>query len=66
MKGRKITATFHYCNSGKKEVKTVNCLFDDKAEQYELTKVFVVEFGESLVFSKSDNTFLVNDKEGNP
>ncbi len=61
MKGRVITATFHYCNSNRKEVKTVNCLFDDESEKYELTKVFVVEFGTSLVFSKSDNTFLVND-----
>jgi hypothetical protein len=61
MKGQTITAIFHYCNSDRKEVKTVNCLFDEKAEQYELTKVFVVELGKKLVFSKLDNTFLVND-----
>jgi hypothetical protein len=61
MKIRTITATFHYCNSGTKEERTVTCLFTDRNEQYELTKVFVVEFGKSLVFSKSDNEFLVND-----
>ncbi|WP_292697462.1 hypothetical protein [Nostoc sp. NMS2] len=42
-------------------MKTVNCLFDDRAEKYELTKVYVVEFGQELVFSKLDNHFLVND-----
>ncbi|KOP23116.1 hypothetical protein AMR41_27820 [Hapalosiphon sp. MRB220] len=61
MKARLITATFKYCNSGKQEEKTVNCLFDERAEEYELTKVYVVEFGCELVFSKTDNTFLVND-----
>ncbi|KOP24650.1 hypothetical protein AMR41_19935 [Hapalosiphon sp. MRB220] len=45
----------------KQEEKTVNCLFDERAEEYELTKVYVVEFGCELVFSKTDNTFLVND-----
>ncbi|RAM48830.1 MAG: hypothetical protein C6Y22_25765 [Hapalosiphonaceae cyanobacterium JJU2] len=61
MKARKITATFKYCNSGREQEKTVNCLFDERAEEYELTKVYVVEFGCELVFSKTDNTFLVND-----
>ncbi len=61
MKARLITTTFKYCNSGREEVKTVNCLFDDRAEKYELTKVYVVEFGQELVFSKLDNHFLVND-----
>ncbi len=61
MKIRQITGTFRYCNSGRKEERTVTCLFTDRNEQYELTKVFVVEFGKSLVFSKSDNEFLVND-----
>jgi hypothetical protein len=58
---RTITGTFKYCNSGRQEVKTVTCLFDDRAEKLELTKVYVVEFGCKLVFSKSDNEFLVND-----
>ncbi|BAZ71255.1 hypothetical protein NIES4106_60520 (plasmid) [Fischerella sp. NIES-4106] len=61
MKARLITATFKYCNSGREQEKTVNCLFDENAEKYELTKVYVVEFGYKLVFSKTDNTFLVND-----
>jgi hypothetical protein len=61
MKARRITATFKYCNSSKQEEKTVDCLFDERAEEYELTKVYVVEFGCELVFSKTDNTFLVND-----
>jgi hypothetical protein len=61
MKIRTITATFQYCNSGKVEELTVNCLFDDRSQQYELTKVFVVEFGQKLLFCKGDNTFLVND-----
>jgi hypothetical protein len=63
MKIRTITGTIHYCNSGRKEVQTVNCLFDDRAEKYELTRVYVVEFKQELVFSKNDNTFLVNDHE---
>lgn len=61
MKIRAITGTFKYCNSNREEVKTVNCLFDERAEKFELTKVYVVEFGCELVFSKSDNEFLVND-----
>lgn len=61
MKIRQITATFHYANSGRKEEKTVTCLFDEKASKYELTKLFVVELQLHLVFSKLDNTFLVND-----
>jgi hypothetical protein len=64
MKARTITATFKYCNSCTQEVKTVNCLFDDRAEKHELTKVYVVEFGCELIFSKLDNHFnhfLVND-----
>jgi hypothetical protein len=32
-----------------------------KQEKYELTMVYVVEFGYKLAFSKSDNEFLVND-----
>lgn len=36
-KMRTITGTFKYCNSGTQEVKTVTCLFDERAEQYELT-----------------------------
>ncbi|MBE9225423.1 hypothetical protein IQ264_08260 [Phormidium sp. LEGE 05292] len=61
MKIRRITATIQYCNSGRTEERTVTCLFDDISEQYELTKVFVVEFNQSLVFSKNDQSFLVND-----
>lgn len=60
-KMRTITGIFKYCNSGTEEVKTVTCLFDERAEQYELTKVYVVEFGCKLIFSKTDNEFLVND-----
>ena len=58
---RTITGTFKYCNSGTQEVKTVTCLFDERSEKYELTMVYVVEFGYKLAFSKSDNEFLVND-----
>jgi|GEM_PF-5699677 hypothetical protein len=58
---RTITGTFKYCNSGTQEVKTVTCLFDERSEKYELTMVYVVEFGHKLAFSKSDNEFLVND-----
>lgn len=59
MKARKITATFKYCDSGRVEEKTVNCLFDDRSEQYELTKVYVVEFGKKILFSKNiNNSFL--------
>ena len=61
MKARTITATFKYCNSGREQVKTVNCLFTDRNEQYQLTKVYVVEFGYEVLFSKDSNTFLVND-----
>ncbi|WP_392530211.1 hypothetical protein [Nostoc sp. C117] len=60
-KMRTITGTFKYCNSGREETKTVTCLFDERAEQYELTKVYVFEFGCKLIFSKTDNHFLVND-----
>ncbi len=61
MKIRRITATFRYCNSGREEERTVQCLFNDRNEKYELTKVYVVEFGKELVFDKLDNSFLVND-----
>lgn len=61
MKIRRITATIQYCNSGRTEERTVTCLFDDISEQYELTKVFVVELGKKLIFSKNDQTFLVNN-----
>ncbi|MFB2880696.1 hypothetical protein [Floridanema aerugineum] len=61
MKIRRITATIQYCNSGRTEERTVTCLFDDISEQYELTKVFVVELAKKLTFSKNDQTFLVND-----
>lgn len=61
IKIRIITGTFKYCNSGTQEVKTVTCLFDERSEYYELTKVYVVEFGCKLIFCKSDNQFLVND-----
>lgn len=55
-----ITGTFKYCNSGIEETKTVNCLFTERSEHYQLTKVYVVEFGCKLLLSKP-NTFLVND-----
>jgi hypothetical protein len=58
---RTITATFKYCNSGTEEIKTVTCFFDERAEKFELTKVYVVEFGCKLIFCKPDNHFLVND-----
>lgn len=61
MKHRKITATFKFCNSGKTEERTVNCLFTDENEQYQMAKIYVVEFQQALVFSKSNNTFLVNN-----
>ncbi|MHC5739417.1 hypothetical protein [Nostoc sp.] len=43
------------------EEKTVTCLFTERSEKFELTKVYVVEFGCELIFCKSDNHFLVND-----
>lgn len=58
---RKITGMFKYCNSGTQEEKTVTCIFDERSEQYALTKVYVVEFGCKLIFCKDDNHFLVND-----
>lgn len=58
---RVITGKFKYCNSGREEIKTVTCLFDERAEKFELTKVYVVEFECKLIFSKTDNHFLVND-----
>lgn len=61
MKIRQITANFHYCNSGMKEEKTVNCIFTDDNEKYLLTKVYVVELQKKVLFSKTDNTFLIND-----
>ncbi|MFN6565208.1 MAG: hypothetical protein RMY28_036150 [Nostoc sp. ChiSLP01] len=57
---RVITGKFEYCNSGREEIKTVTCLFDERSEHYQLTKVYVVEFGCKLLLSKP-NTFLVND-----
>lgn len=61
MKLRKITATFRHCNSLTQEEKTVNCIFDDRNEKYELTMVYVVELGKKVMFSKTDNTFLLPD-----
>ncbi|MBH8565920.1 hypothetical protein I8748_27765 [Nostoc sp. CENA67] len=60
-KSRIITGTFKYCNSGREEVKTVTCLFTERSEKYQLTKVYVVEFGCELIFCKDNNHFLVND-----
>jgi hypothetical protein len=61
MKIRTIEATFIYPVSGKREVKTVTCLFSDRNEKYDLTMLFVVEFNQKLVFDKSDNSFLVRE-----
>jgi hypothetical protein len=58
---RKITGTVKYCNSGTQEERTLTCLFTERSEKYMLTKVYVVEFGCELVFSKDNNEFLVND-----
>lgn len=56
-----ITGVFKFCNSGREEVRTVTCLFTERSEKYQLTKVYVVEFGCELIFCKDDNHFLVND-----
>lgn len=58
---RTITGTFKYCNSGTEETKTVNCLFTERSEHFELTKLYVIELKTDLIFNKSTNTFLVND-----
>lgn len=61
MKIREIEVTVKYCNSGTQEIKKLTFLFDQRAEEYELCRVYVVEFGCNLIFSKLDNTLLIND-----
>jgi hypothetical protein len=61
MKIRTVTATIHHAESNWKEEKTVTALFTDDNEKYELTKVFVVEFNKQVIFSTTDNTFLLPD-----
>ncbi len=61
MKIRVITATFIYCNSGRREEETVNVVFTDESEKYTLTKLYVIEKQQSFCFDKSTNEFLVND-----
>jgi len=61
MKVRQIEANFHHTETNRKEVLAVTCWFTDRNEQYELTKVWVVEFNAALLFDKNTNTFLVPD-----
>lgn len=61
MKIRSITATFIYCNSGRREEETVSVVFTDDSEKYMLTKLYVMEKQQSFIFDKSTNEFLVND-----
>ncbi|OCQ92256.1 hypothetical protein BCD64_00120 [Nostoc sp. MBR 210] len=60
-KMRSIKATIKYCNSGTQEERTVTYISTERSDSYELTKVYVVEFGCELIFCKSTNEFLVND-----
>ena len=59
MKMRTLAVTIHHCESGTKEEKQVT-IIDDKPE-YELTKIYVIELGKSVVFDKSSNTILLPD-----
>jgi hypothetical protein len=59
VKMRTLVATIHHCESGTKEERQVT-IIDDKPE-YQLAKIYVVELGKSVVFSKSSNTILLPD-----
>jgi hypothetical protein len=61
VKIRSIKVTIHHAESDRREVKTLTFLFDDRSERYELTKVYVVELGRSVVFDKSENLVLLPD-----
>ncbi|MDY6941267.1 MAG: hypothetical protein SWY16_26870 [Cyanobacteriota bacterium] len=61
MKIRKIEVTVNHAESERTEVQTLTFLFDDRAEKYELTKVYVVELGKKVIFSKSENLVILPD-----
>lgn len=59
MKIRTIRATINHTESGTYEVKEVT-IFDNDSE-YELVKLYVVEYGKSVVFHRDTNTILLPD-----
>lgn len=58
---RKIEATIHHTESNTKELKMLTCFFTDRNEKYVITKVFVVEFSQELLFDVEMNEFLIAD-----
>lgn len=61
MKIRQIEVTIRHAESDRREVRTLTFLFDDRSERYTLTKVYVVELGERVVFDKEENLVLLPD-----
>lgn len=59
MKMRTLLATIHHAESGIKEERQVT-IIDEKPE-HQLTMLYVVELGKSVVFEKSTNTILLPD-----
>lgn len=56
---RTIQATIDHTESGTQEVKEVTIL--DDTPEYELVKLYVVEYGKSVVFDRNTNTILLPD-----
>jgi len=61
MRIRIVEATIIHTESQLKESKIVNILLDDRAKQFVVTKVWVVEFNRSLIFDKETNELLIPD-----
>jgi hypothetical protein len=59
MKMRTLIATIHHAESGTKEERQVTII--DESPEYQLTMLYVVELGKSVVFQKSTNTILLPD-----
>jgi hypothetical protein len=61
MRIRIVEATIVHTESQLRESKIVNILLDDRAEQFVIAKVWVVEFNRSLIFDKETNELLIPD-----
>lgn len=61
MKIRTIEATVFHAESNRREARTLTLLFDDRSERFTLTKVYVLEFQQRVVFDKEENLVILPD-----
>jgi hypothetical protein len=59
VKIREVLATVKHCNSGRQEQKLVHILFTDRDEKYQLLKLYCVEYGKNVIFSKTDTALCL-------